>query len=304
MSSIYQPWLSNPGWGNTATVAKKKKTGVSSVPGSSPGYNPEAPAALGPASYSTPDFYQLSLNDPLYQQFTKDMSAQSVADAASRDAAWQRYITQYGYTPDLQQAAKTLGFNGDALVRAISPQILETAKNNPFSVRKRIEDEFAKNQIAIRKYLRQSGAVRSGESGYQYQQGQKQFDTSNYDANQQLLDYLSGANQSYVQSERQRQMALAQAQLDALLRQMQLNQGGGSRGGASPAPSGGGVNSTGAGDDYRLERPGATTSSGSDPTAATWAQLNAKYSGQIASSGADASGRPYVILTDGRKVYS
>jgi hypothetical protein len=166
----------------------------------------------------------------------KELQAQSVSDKASRDAAIKRSFINFGLPNfDLSKAAATTGI-GD-LASILDPQTLEVAKNNKFSVEQRLEQALKDQQTQNRVSLRQRGGVRSGESGYLAQKAQTGFDTNVYDSTQQLLDYISGAQQGYAQAERARQMQAWQLALAAAQNGGYGGYGGYGDGGQPPPPT-------------------------------------------------------------------
>jgi hypothetical protein len=174
---------------------------------------------------------------PQFDQMMQDLKAQSVADKSSRDAAIKRSFINFGLPNfDLTKAAATTGI-GD-LASILDPQTLDLAKNNKFSVEQRLEQALKDQQQQNRVSLRQRGGVRSGESGYLAQRAQTGFDTNVYDSTQQLLDYISGAQQGFAQAERARQMQAWQAALAAAQAGGYGGYGGygGGDGGGQPPP--------------------------------------------------------------------
>ena len=168
--------------------------------------------------------------DAEYNQMLQDMRAAGVSDRSSRDAGIKRSFINFGLgNLDLAKAAQTTGI-GD-LASILDPQTLELARNNPFSVQKRIErgmqDRLRENRVA----LRQRGGARSGEAGFLAQRAQTDFDTDIFDSSQKLLDYISGVQAAFTQAERQRQQEAFQMALAAAGRRSQnysYSYGGGS----------------------------------------------------------------------------
>ncbi len=151
---------------------------------------------------------------PEFDQMMQDLRAQSVSDKASRDAAIQRSYINFGLGGiDLAKAGATTGI-GD-LASVLDPTTQQLAANNQFSVQKRLDQALADQKTQDRVALRQRGAVRSGEAGYAAQNTQRAYDTNEYDATQKLLDYITGAQQGFVQAERARQMQMWQLALAA-----------------------------------------------------------------------------------------
>jgi len=62
----------------------------------------------------------------------------------------------------------------------------------------------------------------SGETGYQLSEEALRNKQATYDANRELLDFLSGAYQAIADREAERQFGLLQAQQEAALRQQEI----------------------------------------------------------------------------------
>lgn len=173
--------------------------------------NPNMPQYQGTSSGS------YLAGDAEFNQLLQDMKAESVSDKASRDAGIKRSFINFGLGNfDLAKAAQATGV-GD-LASILDPQTLELARNNQFSVQKRIERGMADRQRDNRVALRQRGGVRSGESGFLAQRAQTDFDTDMFDSSQKLLDYISGAQSAFAQAERDRQRRQFEMALQAALR--------------------------------------------------------------------------------------
>lgn len=159
----------------------------------------------------------LLAGDSMYNQLMQDLKAQSISDKASRDASIKKSFINFGLGNfDLAKAAASTGI-GD-LAEILDPQTLELAKNNQFSVMKRLESGLGDRQRDNRVSLRQRGGVRSGESGFLADRAQKDFDTGIYDSTQQLLDFLSGSQSAFAQAEQARKRAEWEAAMAAASR--------------------------------------------------------------------------------------
>jgi predicted pyridoxine 5'-phosphate oxidase superfamily flavin-nucleotide-binding protein len=208
-------------------------------------YRERGPSVL---SEDRPDVYQAGLpsadntggsgtgtgsflsGDAEFGQLLQDMKAESISDKASRDAGIKRSFINFGLGNfDLAKAAQTTGV-GD-LASILDPQTLELAKNNQFSVAKRVERGMADRTRDNRVALRQRGGFNAtGEHGFLAQRAQTDFDTDMFDSGQKLLDYISGAQAGFAAAERERQRRSFEMALQAALR----NRGGGGGYGGYP----------------------------------------------------------------------
>jgi hypothetical protein len=204
--------------------------GAEAYAGSGP-YGGAAPGPLTIAGY-TPDYGSLIQGDPGLQQLLKDLQAGSYADAASRNAAFQRSAIQFGMLPDIGKAAGSLGLSQDDLSGIFGPDTQRLAEQNTqagLSTKARIEQQHQQNLRALQTALRQRGAVRSGEAGHLRQQEQTGYDRANYDSTNELLEYLSGLQAGYAAAERQRAMQRSQGMSEAAARVIATNPATGSK---------------------------------------------------------------------------
>jgi hypothetical protein len=171
----------------------------------------------------TPDYASLIQNDPIFGQLKADLSANGIQDAAARAAAIQRGLIQFGEVPSFNGLA---GLNQDWLSSDVNDTTRQLAQQNTasgMSVVARQQKQYQDNIRSIKNALAARGALRSGETGYQLGEAQRGFDTAQFDARQELLDYIMGAQQGFLAAERQRQGQLAQGAEGAFGRQTQLN---------------------------------------------------------------------------------
>lgn len=172
-----------------------------------------------------PDYKSLIANDPVFSQLKQDLAAQGIQDAGGRASAVQRALIQFGQVPDFN-ATGLNGLNPEWLNQDVTDQTRQLASQNTesgMSVTARQASQFDKNLRAIKNALAARGALRSGETGYQLGEAQKQYDTQRYDSTQELLDYIAGAQQGFTAAERARQAQAAQAAESAAGRQIELN---------------------------------------------------------------------------------
>jgi hypothetical protein len=192
-----------------------------SLPGSiSAGGSPGSPATPP----TIPDYGSLIQGDPALQQSESLLGAQGVANQAQRDAVFQTGFEQYGATPDLVAAAKSLGLSASDLQGIITPTIQKLAADNTAagtSTTARLAANDAKATQGIENALAARGIFRSGETGYQLGQEHQAYTNSEFDALQKLFANLSQAQGGYLSAEQQRLEAIAQALSDAANRALQ-----------------------------------------------------------------------------------
>jgi hypothetical protein len=177
----------------------------------------------------TPDYASLIQGDPIFGQLKADLSAHGISDAASRAAATQRALIQFGAVPEFDGLA---GLNRGYLDSDVNQTTRQLAQKNTeagFSVVARQQKRLSDNIRAIKNALAARGALRSGETGHQLQEAQRGHDEARYDATQQILDYISGAQQGFLAAERARLGQLRGGAESAFERQMRLNPATGSR---------------------------------------------------------------------------
>jgi len=144
-------------------------------------------------------------------------AADSAADAASRDAALRRYIISYGQVPDFDK----LGISKEArgfLEKALDAKTRELAENNT----KEGTSVFARtqraNEVANRKIpaqLAARGMLRSGQTGYDLGEQAQNYKIQSFDQLNEMLGGVEGTVGNFLQAERARADALAQAELQA-----------------------------------------------------------------------------------------
>lgn len=203
----------------------------------------ESGASGGGGGSSVPDYASILAADPYYSQFQKTSAAEGVQDKASRDAARQRAIVMFGESPDFSSIYGALGLIGGDFGSTITPAIKQLAEQNTaakLSTVARMAQADIEARRGIGNTLGSRGTYNSGELGYQMGREQTDYLRSQYDARQNLVDFLAGVQGSYLQSERARQMALAQEALAAFLRGQYGGDGGGGGGGSSGGGGGGG----------------------------------------------------------------
>lgn len=144
-------------------------------------------------------------------------AADSAADAASRDAALRRYFISYGDIPDFDQ----LGISDSArgfLGKAIDQKTRDLAAKNmaegtAVAAREQKADAVARRRIPAQ--LAARGMLRSGQTGSDLMDQQQMHKNTVFDQLNELLGGVEGTVGNFLQAERARQDALAQAMLQA-----------------------------------------------------------------------------------------
>lgn len=170
------------------------------------------------------DFQSMINSDPFYLQAKADMSAQGVADAASRAAAIKRTLIDWGVIPDVKAAADKLGLSSTALgyfntdVDERTRQLAAENEAQGLSMHSRLGKANTDNVRAIRNALAARGMYQSGELGYGLTENAQQYKQASTDAEKQVLGNLEEVSGRFVQSERERTRAVAEAMMAAAQR--------------------------------------------------------------------------------------
>lgn len=161
------------------------------------------------------------LNEYLNQQ-KADFAAQGAADAASRDAALRRYVISYGKVPDFNQ----LGISPEARgfwEKAIDPTTRALAEKNYAEGTAIAARQDAANQVANRRIpaaLAARGMLRSGQTGADLRDQAQQYKIQGFDTLNELLGGVEGTVGNFLNAERERQRALAEAEMQARMAAM------------------------------------------------------------------------------------
>lgn len=228
------------------------------------GVNPIGSTSSSDTGGSSP-FDVQKLLDSLLNPIKSDLAAQGQVDLAGRNAGINRALVQFGQLPDFGQAQQALGLNiGDI----VSPDTAQLAASNPYSATKQLAQQHTDAVQKIRQALAARGMLQSGELGYQLNREQQQYGQAQYNAGQQLLDFINGLQQGYLQSEAQRQATLGSSANNALQQLLGLfpnglpgsngGGGGGGGGGSQQTTTGGAPVSTEAALGYLQTLPPAT----------------------------------------------
>lgn len=244
--------------------------------------------SMGAKAPGMPDYAALikAALGPMTAQFGAD----SAADLGTRNQQLIRALGQFGEQFDLTGANKAFGesFVGESGLGELLPQANALAQQTTdagMSFTARSTKAHKDSVRAIKNALAARGALRSGEAGYQLQEAQGAFDTGQYDARQQVQDFMGAVNQGYAQAQRERQMQMAAAQREEAGRQAALNPG-------IANPPGGSFSSLvgGAGTPGLPPRPQANTAPVSPQT---WDQYVAAKEAENKRTGAAADGSEY-----------
>ncbi len=176
---------------------------------------------MNPRSGGGGNPYAGIINDYL-NQTKANFGAQSAADAASRDAALRRYVISYGTVPDFN----SLGISDSAKgfwEKAIDANTQALAAKNEAegtSIHARMENE---NKVANRRIpaqLAARGLLRSGQTGSDLRDQAQAHKIRGFDTLNEMLQGVEGTVGSFLNAERERQMALAEAEMNARMQAM------------------------------------------------------------------------------------
>lgn len=167
------------------------------------------------------------------QALQQYLAAQQAAEQAQLQQAIQNAIVRFGEAPE--------GYSHEAL----SPEVTALAQQNTdagLSLVARLNQQKDLGQRGIMNDLAGRGMLQSGETGYQLGQLGLGYRQQQYDARQELLDYLGGVQSAFAQNQTNREYQLGQGILES--QQTQAGQpwnyggySGGSGGGGAPAPA-------------------------------------------------------------------
>lgn len=144
-------------------------------------------------------------------------SADSAADAASRDAALRRYVISYGQVPDFD----SLGISDSArgfLGKALDPKTRSLAEKNTAEGTSVFARTKRANDVANRRIpanLAARGMLHSGQTGSDLQDQAQNYKIQGFDQLNEMLGGVEGTVGNFLQAERARADALAQAELQA-----------------------------------------------------------------------------------------
>lgn len=161
------------------------------------------------------------LNDYL-NQTRADFGADSAADAAARDAALRRYVISYGQVPDfnalgISDSAK--GFWNNAIDQRTKDLALKNEQEGT-SIHARMAAENAVANRRIPAALAARGMLRSGQTGSDLRDQAQAYKIKGFDTLNEMLAGVEGTVGGFLQAERERQRALAEAEMQARMNAM------------------------------------------------------------------------------------
>lgn len=149
--------------------------------------------------------------------------AQSKADAASRDASLRRLVISYGGLPSLDALGMSDAARG-FLKSAINDKTLDLARKaeeEGVSVHARQAKEDAVTRRRIPAHLAGRGLLRSGQTVSDLADQAQNYKNLQYDTLNELLGNVENTVGGFLQAERDRAIALAQARIQAAWSAMQ-----------------------------------------------------------------------------------
>lgn len=165
-----------------------------------------------------PDYSALLASDPGLLAAEADLSSSSVANAAQRNAAFQRDVVDYGASPDMAATARALGLGSTDLTGILGPDISKLADENTAAGTSELAQLNAANTKTIqgiRNALGARGIYNSGETGYQLGLQGQAYQNSQYDALTKMLDAMQSSQGQYVSAEQALEETLANAEIAA-----------------------------------------------------------------------------------------
>lgn len=175
------------------------------------------------------DYRAMIESDPYYLQAKADMSAQGISDASQRAAALKRALADWGVIPDFAAAGDKMGLSSTALGflgTDIDDRTRRLAAENEaqgLSMHSRLGKANTDNISAIRNALAARGMYESGELGYGLTENAQSYKQASTDAERQVLGTIEEVSGRFVQSERERTRAVADAMMAAAQRAAMLS---------------------------------------------------------------------------------
>jgi hypothetical protein len=170
--------------------------------------------AGGPQPYwnspQAPDWAALINSDPLYQQGQMDLGAASAAAAAARQGGVRQAIIRSGLFGSQDALRQALARFGQQYAGDVDQATLDQAAGNENSVAAQLRQALGQRNLATEDTLAARGILRSGQTGYELGENKRQYDQANYDAMNQLLDYLGGLYGGFAEGENARNAQRAQ----------------------------------------------------------------------------------------------
>lgn len=190
------------GYGPVAPMIKPRQAIGSNVLGAATAPKTTAPTITSPGGGGTSTTTTITplqtyqgdiLSDPQAVGAQGIFNAQSSNLAAARADAIQRAVIGAGWTPSLGGALS--GYAGD-----VTPQTLASAAANPMSQKAQLDLQLSQANQNLPYDLAASGAGRSGANAIQQSGLQRQYQTASYQGQQDLLNSIYGAANTYAGS--------------------------------------------------------------------------------------------------------
>lgn len=204
------PWIRGTGGTGTAMLPQGRSSSI---------FAPQAPS--GPQPRGNP--YAGLLQDYMNQQ-RADFAAESAADKGGMINALRKYIISYGASPNFEQFG---GIGGDAAgylkeaMDANTMALARKAEEEGLSSHARLAEQNARATRLIPAALAARGILRSGQTGSDLADQAMQYKRAGYDMLSELMGGVTGSVSNFQAAERQRQRALADAEMQAAWQAMQ-----------------------------------------------------------------------------------
>lgn len=244
--SSQQPTLLTSPTNSTAISGPSSVVGTNQVPGtlatggtgnpdaspvgSAVGGSPPNNGPTGPGSISYTDLLN---SDPLYQQLLGNLSAAGIQANQTQQGETQQAIEQFGEVPDLSSAINGLGLDPSSSLYSmifgdITPDVSSAANTltqNGLSTTAGLDRQHATDIQSLLDSMAARGTVQSGGTGVGLGQADQTYNQNEFGARTSLINYLTGVQQAFNQSQQSILQQQQQGVADALQRQLGLNPG-------------------------------------------------------------------------------
>lgn len=174
------------------------------------------------------DYASMIASDPLLMQEKADLSAEGIQSATERQAATQRALINFGDIPDFSSAIGGLGLDPNSpMYRMLFGDVNEMTRkaaqdmtNSHLSTNWNLQHAHESNLNDLIDKLAARGSFRSGAAISGVGQENQNYTGAQFNARRDLLDYLTGVQSAFTQSEQARQAKLAGYMSDATNRQI------------------------------------------------------------------------------------
>jgi hypothetical protein len=179
----------------------------------------------------------------VFQQLQQQLASQGIANQEQANSQARSALIEFGGVPTLSGSQLSLvgpNYNGYS-----NPEVRQLADQNTAagtSTQARLTQAHDDAVRQLKNALAARGLLHSGETGFELNRENQAYTQANYDATQQLVDYLAGVQSALSQAQQQQAAQLAQAAQAAYANQLALaqNQQASAPSGGSGAPSSGG----------------------------------------------------------------